>query len=65
MISTIHIRPSHVMHSSKRDTVNTVTDATLFTENAHNCLNKANGKRFIQRTETFSKKLINPHKAES
>lgn len=53
------------MHSSKRDTVNTVTDATLFTENAHNCLNKANGKRFTQQTETFSKKLINPHKAES
>ena len=52
------------MHSSKRDTVNTVTDATSFTRNAHSCLKKTNGKRFTQLTEKFSKVLCNLLKAD-
>lgn len=52
------------MHSSKRDTVNTVTDATLFTRNVHSYLKKANGKRFTQQTEKFSKVSSNHQKAD-
>ena len=52
------------MHSSKKDTVNMVTDATSFTRNAHSCLKKANGKRFTLLTETFSKVLSNLLKAD-
>lgn len=53
------------MHSSKRDTVNTVTDATSFTESVHNYLKRANGKRFTQLTERFFKRSSNRHKAGS
>lgn len=63
MMSIIHIKLNLAMHSSKRDTVNTVTDATSFTRNAHSCLKKTNGKRFTQLTEKFFKVLSNLLKA--
>lgn len=64
MMPIIHIRPNLAMHSSKRDTANTVTDATSFTRNVHSCQKKANGKRFTQQTEKFSKVSINLLKAD-
>jgi hypothetical protein len=54
LMSIIHTRQNHAMHSSKRVTANMDTDATLSIERQPYLMWKANGKTYTLSIENFS-----------
>lgn len=52
------------MHFSKKDIVNTVIDATLFTVIHHSVTKQENGKRYTRKTDNFLHRSMEKMKAD-